>query len=285
VIANSLFLPGCWKTTWAWIKEAGRKPNEREEKQTSLAVMLDQGLAKETQAKGHFCKPSRNVDSRKLVLAVMLDQGPAKETQAKGHLCKPSHDVDSRKARALLCKPSRDEDSCKSILAVMLDQGLARKTQEKGHLCKPDGYIWKPKLKLAGHGVGNRKEKGKRDNWNKGIGTRIRIARTGEGYQVSLTLVPRTSHLTRRRSTRPPPPALFTPQSTLSRPQRSTPHARTRSLQTPWPAGCSLSVQQPCELHVWPTAAVILRLPRPSIPCRLFPSPTLRSGAGPTSPS
>ncbi len=43
----------------------------------------------------------------------MLDQGLAKETQAKGHLCKPSRDEDSRKPRALLCKPSRDRDSRK----------------------------------------------------------------------------------------------------------------------------------------------------------------------------
>jgi hypothetical protein len=32
------------------VKETGRKPNGREEKRTSLAVMLDQGPAKETQA-------------------------------------------------------------------------------------------------------------------------------------------------------------------------------------------------------------------------------------------
>jgi hypothetical protein len=50
VIRNSLFITGCPKTTWIWIKETGRKPNGREEKWTSLAVMLDQGLAKETQA-------------------------------------------------------------------------------------------------------------------------------------------------------------------------------------------------------------------------------------------
>ena len=43
----------------------------------------------------------------------MLDQGLAKKTQAKGHLCKPSRDEDSRKPRALLCKPSRDKDSRK----------------------------------------------------------------------------------------------------------------------------------------------------------------------------
>jgi hypothetical protein len=136
----------------------------------------------------------------------MLDQGPAKETQAKGHLCKPSRDVDSRKPRALLCKLSRDVDSCKSILAVMLDQGLAKETQEKGHLCKPDGYTRKPNLELARHGSRNRKEKGKCENWIEGIGTRTRIAQTGEGYQVSLAFVPRTSHLTRRRSTPPPSP-------------------------------------------------------------------------------
>jgi hypothetical protein len=245
--------------------------------------MSDQGLAKETQARGPLCKPSRDTDSRKLVLAVMMDQGPAKETQAKGHLCKPSRDVDSRKPRALLCKPSHDEDSCKLILAVMLDQGLAKKTQEKGHLCKPDRYIWKPNIGLVRFSLRKRKEKGTCENWTKGIRTRPEIARTGESYQISLTLVPRASHLTRRRSTRSPP--LFTPQPTLSRPQRSTPHTKTWSLQTQWIAGYSLSVQQPCELHMWPTAAVIPRRPQPGMPCHLCPTPTPRSGAGLTSPS
>ncbi len=36
-----------------------------------------------------LCKPSRDVDSRKLILAVVLDQGLAKKTQEKGHSCKP----------------------------------------------------------------------------------------------------------------------------------------------------------------------------------------------------
>ncbi len=36
-----------------------------------------------------LCKPSRDVDSCKSILAVMLDQGLAKKTQEKGHLCKP----------------------------------------------------------------------------------------------------------------------------------------------------------------------------------------------------
>jgi hypothetical protein len=176
--------------------------------------MLDQGPAKETKAKRPLlCKPSCDVDSRKLILAVMLDQGLAKETQAKGYLCKPSRDVDSRKPRALLCKPSRDVDSRKLILAVMLDQGLAKKTQEKGHLCKLNGYTRKPNLELTRYGWRKRKEKGKRENWIKGIGTRTRIARTGEGYQVSLAFVPHTSHLTRRRSTPPPPPRCTPPFS------------------------------------------------------------------------
>ncbi len=59
--------------------------------------MLDQGLAKKTQAKGHLCKPSRDEDSRK----------------SRALICKPSRDEDSRKPRALLCKPSRDTDSRK----------------------------------------------------------------------------------------------------------------------------------------------------------------------------
>ncbi len=72
MIANSLFITGCWKTTWAWIEETG---NGREEKRTSLAVTLDQGSARETQAKkGIYANQSRDVDSRKLFLSVMLDQ-------------------------------------------------------------------------------------------------------------------------------------------------------------------------------------------------------------------
>jgi hypothetical protein len=32
VIANSLFITGCWKTTWTWIKETGGSPTENREK-------------------------------------------------------------------------------------------------------------------------------------------------------------------------------------------------------------------------------------------------------------
>ncbi len=53
MIANSLFIIGCWKTTWTWIEETGKEPNGREEKRTTLTVVLDQGLAKKAQeAKG-----------------------------------------------------------------------------------------------------------------------------------------------------------------------------------------------------------------------------------------
>ncbi len=48
--------------------------------------------------------------------------------------------------------------------------------------------------------------------------------RTGEDYQVSLTLVPRTSHLTRRRSTRPlPPRSLHTSTHTIKTPTVNAP--------------------------------------------------------------
>ncbi len=47
--------------------------------------------AQETRAL--LCKPSRDVDSRKITLSVMLDQGQQKSL---------------REQRALLCKPSRD---------------------------------------------------------------------------------------------------------------------------------------------------------------------------------
>jgi hypothetical protein len=161
---------------------------------------------KEDTGKRALCKPSRDTDSRRLVLAVMLDQGPARETQAKGHLCKPSRDVDSRKPRALLCKPSRDVDSCKLILAVMLDQGLAKKTQEKGHLCKPDGYIWKLNIGLVRYSPRKRKEKGKRENWTKGVRTRPRIARNRGG--LSSFTHPCTSHLAPHSETVNPTPPL-----------------------------------------------------------------------------
>jgi hypothetical protein len=49
VIENSLFITGCWKMTWAWIEETGKEPNGREEKWTTLSVVLDQGLAKKAQ--------------------------------------------------------------------------------------------------------------------------------------------------------------------------------------------------------------------------------------------
>jgi hypothetical protein len=41
VIGNSLFITGSWKTTLAWTKKIGRKPNGREEKQQTLVVMSD----------------------------------------------------------------------------------------------------------------------------------------------------------------------------------------------------------------------------------------------------
>ena len=55
-VANSLFITGHphRKTTWLWTRRTSRKNNGREEKWTSLAVMLYQGIAKKTQAnKGH----------------------------------------------------------------------------------------------------------------------------------------------------------------------------------------------------------------------------------------
>jgi hypothetical protein len=99
VIANSLFITGCWKTTWAWIEETVRKPNGREEKRTTLSVVPDQGQQKRLrEQRALLCKPSRDEDSLKLILSVVLDQGRQKRLI---------------KQRALLCKPSRDEDSRK----------------------------------------------------------------------------------------------------------------------------------------------------------------------------
>jgi hypothetical protein len=123
VVANSLFITGCWKTTWTWIEETGRKPNRRKEKRIILTVVLDQGQQKRLRKqRALLCKSSCDVDSRKLTLSVVLDQGQQKRLrEQRALLCKP---------RALLCKPSRDEDSRKLTLAVVLDQGLAKKTQE-----------------------------------------------------------------------------------------------------------------------------------------------------------
>ena len=56
--------------------------------------------------RGHLCKPSRDVDSRKL----------------RALLCKPSRDVDSRKLRALLCKLSRDGVSRKPRAFMQIGQ-------------------------------------------------------------------------------------------------------------------------------------------------------------------
>ncbi len=53
MIANNLFITGCWKTTWTWIEETGRKPNGREEKRITLPVLLDQNQQKRLRDKGH----------------------------------------------------------------------------------------------------------------------------------------------------------------------------------------------------------------------------------------
>ena len=93
--------------------------------------MLDQGLAKKTQAKGHLCKPSRDEDSHK----------------PRALLCKPSRDVDSRKLRALLCKPSRDRDSHKPRAFMQIGRiytenrisglyGIARESRRKKEDCE-----------------------------------------------------------------------------------------------------------------------------------------------------
>jgi hypothetical protein len=67
-------------TTWAWIKETGRKPNGREEKRIILSVVLDQGWQKRLRkTKGHcYANQSHDVDSRKITLSVVLDQGQQK---------------------------------------------------------------------------------------------------------------------------------------------------------------------------------------------------------------
>jgi hypothetical protein len=97
-------------------------------------------------------------------LAVMLDQGLAKKTQAKGHLYKPSHDEDSRKSRALLCKPSRDGDSRKLRAFMQIGRiymenrisslyGMARESGRKKEKCEETDK----KQKMDTHDMGRQR--------------------------------------------------------------------------------------------------------------------------------
>jgi hypothetical protein len=54
-----------------------------------------------------LCKPSRDVDSRKLTLAVVLDQGLAKRRRKKGIVCKPDRYI--RKPNLELVRNSSKE--------------------------------------------------------------------------------------------------------------------------------------------------------------------------------
>jgi hypothetical protein len=165
--------------------------------------MLDQGLAKKTQAnqkrictprRGHLCNPSRDGVSRK----------------PRALLCKPSRDVDSRKLRALLCKPSRDVDSRK-LRALLCKPSRDGVHANQGHLCKLDRYTRKPEYKPAWHSL-EKERKGHKAR----IRTKIKTAdknSTGskEAYQVTPIPVPHPSGgqptpLPPTSSPAPPPP-------------------------------------------------------------------------------
>ncbi len=49
MIANSLFITGCWKTTWTWIEKTGRSQTDERKSGQAWTVVLDQGLAKKAQ--------------------------------------------------------------------------------------------------------------------------------------------------------------------------------------------------------------------------------------------
>jgi hypothetical protein len=146
----------------------------------SLAVMLDQGLAKKTQTKGHLCKPSRDEGSRKL----------------RALICKPSLDEDSRKLRALLCKPSRDRDSHK-LRAFMQTgwiymenrisslYGMARENGRKKEKCEETD------------------KKQKTDTHDMGRQRLIKLARPSTSNFAPL---PTVGQPTPPHATRPPPP-------------------------------------------------------------------------------
>jgi hypothetical protein len=98
VIANNLFITGCWKTTWTWVEETGKEPNRREEKQTKSwkglhATTISNSLYPGTRAGSRSGRKktqetkekdtSRDEDSRKLFPAVMLNQGLAEKRQGR----------------------------------------------------------------------------------------------------------------------------------------------------------------------------------------------------------
>jgi hypothetical protein len=155
----------------------------------------------------------------------MLDQGLAKKTQAKGHLCKPSRDEDSRKLRALICKPSRDEDSCK--LRALLCKSSSDRDSRKLRAFMQTRRIYMENRISSLYGMarenGRKKEnceetdkKQKTDTHVMGRQRLIKLARPSTSHFAPLPTVgqptppPRHPTLTPRHPTSPPPPPFHT---------------------------------------------------------------------------
>jgi hypothetical protein len=186
VIANSLFITGCWKTTWAWTKETGRKPNGREEKRTVLSVVLDQGRQKRLRKlRALLCKPSCDVDSHKPNLSVMLDQGRQKRL---------------REQRALLCKPKSWSGFTQTNSVIHARSRSAKKAQKQRALYENQTDIYGNRIpSLEGiaketEGKGKSQENGSRDT------TRIQTEQQQGG------LSSRTRLCTSHPATPSPPP-------------------------------------------------------------------------------
>ncbi len=171
----------------------------------------------------------------------------------------------------------------------MLDQGRPKGLRyKKGIYANRTDTHGKPNIELVWYSSKKRKEKGRLRGNGQRIRTRTRIVQIAGG--LSSYTRPCTSHLAPHqaavnRHPSPPPRHTFTllaPRPTLPGPQRST---HTRSLLGPCAAGEPFSVQQPCELHVWHTLAVIPRQPCLSIRCHLPRRPTPHSEAGLMPPS
>jgi hypothetical protein len=187
--------------------------------------MLDQGLAKETQAKGHLCKPSRDEDSRK----------------PRALLCKPSRDEDSRKPRALLCKPSRDRDSRKPRAFMQTGQiytenrisslyGIARENGRKKEKCEKTDK----EQQMDTHDTGRQRL--------------IKLARPSTSHFAPR---PTVGQPTLPHAIRPSPHATRPPPLTISHLFRwdLAVKLRTKPRSPPGPgeSGSAFSMHQPCD--------------------------------------
>ncbi len=131
VIGNSLFITGCWKTTWTWIRRPeGSQTDERKSGLTKGIVMQTKSWRGFTQTKG-------------IVMQTKLWRG---FTQTKG---------------IVMQTKSLWGFTQTKILSVVLDQGQQKGLRyKKGIYANRTDIHWKPNIGLIRYSSRKRKQKG-----------------------------------------------------------------------------------------------------------------------------